>query len=348
MKLLILLSTLEKGGMGRAATDLSEGLSELYQVNLAYFKESEKNSKKGQLGTLLKIPKIAHLSKFSLMIFRFAKLLRFHHKESFNVIICSDPSSTLLALMLKVFYPSIKILSTCQVPKSLLTKIDVWIISNFYNKVDSVIAPTKFIACELNDMINFQRSKVIPIALPRQSTLCKWPPDPSLRRKGITFAGRLAVEKNPLFFIQMAELDPKNQYYIFGEGDLAPLLKQYIAQKSIENILLFGWKEMSFVLQSSKLLVMPSLTESFGIVAIEAWANGVPTLVSTQARGTVENLNHKELGSICDLADGPKIWVEAAKEVCFGTIADETLINIFDKYDLSMIALAWQNTIEEL
>jgi len=347
MKILVLLSTLQRGGMSRYAIDLSRCLSEIYNVNFAYFHEDNKDSINNVSVNFLSSPKIVKFSKFTLAFWRFIKLSRLYIKEKFEIVICHDPSATLLALTLKIFFPSIKVIAICNVPKKLLTRLDLIIISKFYIKANIVVAPTAFIRDELNAIMKSRHAIVIRIPMPEISLICDWPRNNAYSQKRFVFAGRLEPEKNPFFFLQMAQVDKQNDYLLFGDGKLLPSLKRFAYINSIDNISFLGWRKMSDILQNAQIIVIPSLTESFGIVAIEAWANAVPTIVSSSAQGIVENLDD-ELGVACNLKDGPQKWVELANKLKNQKISDKAVINVIERYHTSQILELWRVEIEKI
>ena len=85
------------------------------------------------------------------------------------------------------------------------------------------------------------------------------------------YMGRVAVEKNIEAFL---ELDLPGTQYVVGDGpDLAELKKKY------PNVVFTGFKrglELARYLAAADVFVFPSLTDTFGLVMLEAMACGVP------------------------------------------------------------------------
>lgn len=105
------------------------------------------------------------------------------------------------------------------------------------------------------------------------------PPPQSVRR--ILFAGRLAPEKNLSALLQAAQSLPQIEFSLAGEGPLRPWLEEQA--RGLNNIQLLGWRSRAQLrerLDQSDMLVLPSLVESFGTVALEAMARGRLVLVS--------------------------------------------------------------------
>ena len=69
---------------------------------------------------------------------------------------------------------------------------------------------------------------------------------------------------------------------ILGEGELEPYLRGLVKNLNLENdVYLLGWQKNPFkFLSKSKLFVLSSLWEGFGIVILEAMACGIPVITS--------------------------------------------------------------------
>ncbi len=85
------------------------------------------------------------------------------------------------------------------------------------------------------------------------------------------YMGRVAVEKNIEAFL---DLDLPGTQYVVGDGpDLAELKKKY------PHVVFTGFKrglELARYLAAADVFVFPSLTDTFGLVMLEAMACGVP------------------------------------------------------------------------
>ena len=97
----------------------------------------------------------------------------------------------------------------------------------------------------------------------------------------ILFAGRLAEEKNVPKIIELARLRPQLEVSIAGDGPLRDLVET--AAHSIPNLHYLGWisrDKLIDTFDNHDLLVLPSRIESFGTVALEGMARGLPVIVS--------------------------------------------------------------------
>jgi len=117
--------------------------------------------------------------------------------------------------------------------------------------------------------------------------------------KIVLFLGRITLQKGPDYFLYAAqkviELDPQVKFIIAGTGDM----ERFIIEKSAElgisrNVLFAGFlqgDEVDRAYQMADLYVMPSVSEPFGITALEAMRNGTPVLISKQS-GVSEVITH--------------------------------------------------------
>ena len=102
----------------------------------------------------------------------------------------------------------------------------------------------------------------------------------------IAFVGRLTLQKNPIKLLDIIkrvnELKPGIRAIIIGDGEEKNKCEEYIKENNLENVVtLKGFLENPFpYLKKSKVVIMPSLFEGFGLVAIESMICGVPVLNS--------------------------------------------------------------------
>jgi glycosyltransferase involved in cell wall biosynthesis len=115
----------------------------------------------------------------------------------------------------------------------------------------------------------------------------------------VLFLGRLTKQKNPWQFLQtarrVAELRPDVQFVMAGDGPmLGELIDQSCALGLADRIVFTGKvpnHEVDVLYKLADCFVMPSLSEPFGLVALEAIGHGTPVIVSKQS-GVSEVLDH--------------------------------------------------------
>lgn len=115
----------------------------------------------------------------------------------------------------------------------------------------------------------------------------------------VLFLGRITLQKGPDYFLRAAKSvlarDPKVVFLLSGSGDMERQMMDMAAQLGISDRVLFtGFltgAERHEVYTAADLFIMPSVSEPFGITALEAMKSGTPVLVSKQS-GVAEAVTH--------------------------------------------------------
>jgi glycosyltransferase involved in cell wall biosynthesis len=110
-------------------------------------------------------------------------------------------------------------------------------------------------------------------------------------KKIVLFAGRITLQKGPDYFIQVAkkvlEYEQNVLFVMAGSGDMEYKIMQDAAIMGISDKILFtGFlrgKELSHIFKMADIFVMPSVSEPFGIAALESIIHGTPVIVSKQS-----------------------------------------------------------------
>ncbi|MCX7653578.1 MAG: glycosyltransferase family 4 protein [Fervidobacterium sp.] len=162
----------------------------------------------------------------------------------------------------------------------------------FCNKVNFVIAPTEEIKTELL-RYNVQRPiEVIPTGI--DTIEFSKPPEVDVRKmynipKDVTllmYAGRLAKEKNLEFLFKVVKrIMHENAgiwFLVVGDGPQRKELEEFVQENNIMNRTVFtGYvphKKIKDYYKASDLFVFSSLTETQGLVVLEALASGTPVV----------------------------------------------------------------------
>jgi glycosyltransferase involved in cell wall biosynthesis len=124
--------------------------------------------------------------------------------------------------------------------------------------------------------------------------------DPSVSRRGRTvlFLGRITMQKGPEYFLalaaRLAEQLNDVRFIVAGWGDLGPRMVEQVAAMGLGRRVLFaGFLRGAHVgrtFRAADVYVMPSVSEPFGLTALEAISLGVPTIVS-KSSGVAEVLH---------------------------------------------------------
>jgi glycosyltransferase involved in cell wall biosynthesis len=117
--------------------------------------------------------------------------------------------------------------------------------------------------------------------------------------KLVLFLGRVTLQKGPDYFLEAAsrvvKLVPNVRFVVAGTGDMLPRMIERAADIGLGNRVIFpgfvSREEGDRLFRMADLFVMPSVSEPFGIVPLEAMKQGTPVIVSRQS-GVSEVLQH--------------------------------------------------------
>lgn len=137
-----------------------------------------------------------------------------------------------------------------------------------------------------------------------------------LKTKGnkiVLFVGRITLQKGPDYFVSMAEKvlshEPSTFFVVSGSGDMETEMIRMVASKRLSSKFIFcGFlrgQELARIYKAADIFVMPSVSEPFGLVPLEAMISEVPVLVSKES-GVSEILSaalKSHFWDIDDMAD---------------------------------------------
>ncbi len=115
----------------------------------------------------------------------------------------------------------------------------------------------------------------------------------------VLFLGRITMQKGPEYFLQAAkkvlEVTDNVKFVMAGSGDMMHRSIEMAAQLGIGSKVLFtGFlcgEDVQKIYKMADVFVMPSVSEPFGLVPLEALDNDVPVIISKQS-GVSEVLKH--------------------------------------------------------
>ena len=158
---------------------------------------------------------------------------------------------------------------------------------------DKIIAVSNLTRMEIIQKYDIAPRKVVTIhnAVEPSESLdlkknCQFAPD-----KVVSFLGRITAQKGPEYFIEAAALvveKIKNVRFVMaGKGDMLDEMKKKAFELNLSGYFYFpGFltdEEVTGLFQISDVFVMSSVSEPFGIVALEAMQLGVPVVISRQS-----------------------------------------------------------------
>lgn len=138
----------------------------------------------------------------------------------------------------------------------------------------------------------------------------------NLKKSGnsiVLFVGRITLQKGPDYFVEMASRvlshEPNTFFVISGSGDMEEAMIRMVASRGLANRFIFcGFlrgEELARVYKAADIFVMPSVSEPFGLVPLEAMISEVPVLISKES-GVSEILStalKSHFWDIDDMAD---------------------------------------------
>jgi len=164
----------------------------------------------------------------------------------------------------------------------------------------------------------------------------------------VTFLGRLTYQKGPEYFIDAAKLilqrDKDVHFVMAGTGDMMPSLVKYVAKLGIsDNFHFTGFlrgEQVDRMFAMSNVFVMPSVSEPFGLVPLEAMSLNVPVVISKQS-GVSEVLEHALKVDFWD--------VNAMADCIYALLHYDTLSEMYKKYGkIEIDNMKWENAAEKI
>jgi glycosyltransferase involved in cell wall biosynthesis len=165
----------------------------------------------------------------------------------------------------------------------------------------------------------------------------------TLNDKIVTFLGRITYQKGPEYFIEAAhkilKKDKNVRFVMAGSGDMLNKMIERVASLRIADRFHFtGFlkgEAVNKMFALSDVFVMPSVSEPFGIVPLEAMRVNVPVVISKQS-GVSEILKHALKIDFWD--------VDAMADSIYGLCHYDALSEMFKKYGKEEVeSLKWED-----
>jgi glycogen(starch) synthase len=227
--------------------------------------------------------------KFFDAVYRYNDLLVQRVKGKYDLIHCHDwlTMKAAVALKGKMGIPLVLTVHSTEYDRSGWIYPNQWFIDierEGMQKADRIIAVSEFTKRVIVEKYGIHPNKITVVHN------AVYPIGEGEKRNLILFLGRLTIQKGPEFFLKTAKkvLEYEDaRFVIAGVGDMLPQLIEQAVHLGISNKIIFTGKlteeEVKHIYKISSIYVMPSVSEPFGITALEAISAGIPTIVSKSA-----------------------------------------------------------------
>ncbi len=217
-----------------------------------------------------------------------------------------------------------------------------------FHKADSIVAISNYTRDIVTSRYGIDGDKVVVVhngIKPQQPRLL--PPALSeLKARGkkiVFYNGRITIQKGVDYFIRAArrvvDVDKNVVFVISGWGDMEHQIMNLVGTLGLSEHVIFAgalWDdERDRMYQSADLLVMPSVSEPFGLVPLEAIQQGTPVLISKQS-GVAEVLTHALKVDFWDIDEMANKMLAALR---YGTLNRQLVV----ESQKELLRLTWKN-----
>ncbi|MGH9367022.1 MAG: glycosyltransferase family 4 protein [Thermoanaerobaculia bacterium] len=177
---------------------------------------------------------------------------------------------------------------------------------------DRVIAVSRYTAGLLTRQYGVPRRRIRVVHNAIDPKLVSWEGGVAGGDPLVLFAGRVTWQKGPDYFVEaaarVAREIPNVRFAVAGSGDRLPAMRERVGALGLKrNILFTGFlpaAELDRLYARADVYVLPSVSEPFGLTALEALQHGTPVIVSRSAGVSeiVRNVLRVDFGDVEDLA----------------------------------------------
>jgi glycosyltransferase involved in cell wall biosynthesis len=166
--------------------------------------------------------------------------------------------------------------------------------------------------------------------------------------KLVIFFGRITMQKGPEYFVEAARIvlqhHPNVKFVMAGSGDLhKPLIEKIARYKLGDRFFFPGFlnkQKLNDLLAITDVYCMPSVSEPFGLSAVEAVQYGIPIIMSkTSGAGEVLSSALK-----IDFWDTQKLAQYIIASLDYKGLRDEMI----QKSDTDLKDITWENTAQKV
>lgn len=162
------------------------------------------------------------------------------------------------------------------------------------HEADRVVCVSEYIKrrCVEQYGVSPNKTKVLHnAATPMNANVAVGPMRIKAKNKVVLFAGRVTLQKGPEYFIRAARMvcdkNPHVKFVLAGSGDMLLRMIELSVELGMADKFIFpGFydrEQAERLFAMADVFVMPSVSEPFGIVPLEAMQKGAPVIVSKQS-----------------------------------------------------------------
>tara|TARA_B100001758_G_C18416864_1_gene620797 strand:+ start:11150 stop:12187 length:1038 start_codon:yes stop_codon:yes gene_type:complete len=215
-------------------------------------------------------------------------------------------------------------------------------IKNHFALINKIFPITTFLQVNASSLIPVQES-VLPLGVDiNQFSVSK-----RLKLESIVFVGSLIKRKQLQEFIHLACTYPHLDFNLIGDGEE----KESLKKKSPKNIIFHGLlshSEIGKIFNSSDLMFLPSRSEGFPKVILEAASAGIPSILY-DSYGASDWIQHYKDGFIVNDISEVKVVINTLIERPY--ILQKTSSNAVkfaEKFNWKLVIKSWEKEIEDL
>ncbi|QTQ14142.1 glycosyltransferase [Treponema parvum] len=230
-------------------------------------------------------------------------------------------------------------------PEASTRKIGREIVKFYLKRATVIIAPTQRIADVVKEYGVDRKVELLPTGIPDWIFKYSFERDlkihsqifssyPSIADKKILlYVGRVVKEKNLAFLLNVFELVKQKEYktalMFVGDGPYLEELKELAAERGFgDDVIFTGYAartDLLYYYKHASVFVFPSLTDTQGLVTVEAMMNGLP-VVAIGEMGTLDVMQGDNGGfmvkndvgefaeRVCDLIENPYLHRKKSAE----------------------------------
>lgn len=261
------------GGIANHLDNLVRELRERHEVHVLTYGPVTPRSFERELVHQVAVPGVFGIRGVSFSLLASRKIVRLHRKFRFDVLHAHFVGTTSYAGLLAKKRTGLPLVVTAHGSDlDFMSKLPLgrYFVKKSLMEADAVIAVSHYLA-KKSFSLGARMVHVVPNGIKPMKHY-------SLEREYITFIGALRGYKNPEVMIELARTFPEERFLIVGDGPLRAALEA----AAPPNVTFLGYRrDIDRILSQTKVLILPSKREGFGLVVIEAGSLGVPVIGST-------------------------------------------------------------------